>query len=281
MKFKCHKCSEDICEHERVCVVCGADAGFPNVRAALQPDEVNALEIRVKKAVENARSQGCESILDKFREVVSRSSAIVCCSLSKLSELLSSDNQLYQTFYQAIGSEARLPEDNEYDNIRGAIDSLIFPHYNEHIRFGALSVDRSGVSGYGGYSMVLREATIGDRATVFEENTISFVQNKRIVAGDPLPLGYRSTWGNRDMLAAAKLGIKITATTSEDDFPEILLSSRDKNSDFIEVHIYGPIHRRAIEHISGPEPRPKADKVLFRSVQRKIKEIGATVELVK
>lgn len=109
--MKCPNCCEEVPEHLRSCVVCGADAGYPNVRAAVRNEEVNALKLRVKEAEENVASQGCGSILENLREVVAHSSAVVCCSLGKIKELVSSDNQLYQTYYQAIGSEARLPED--------------------------------------------------------------------------------------------------------------------------------------------------------------------------
>jgi len=276
--MKCLNCHEEIPEHVRSCVVCGADAGYPNVRAALHSEETTALELRVKEAEENANLQGCDGILKSFRKDVANSSAVVCCSLGKLNELASSDNLLYQTFYQAIGSEARLPEDNEYDTIREAVDSLFFPHYHEQIRFGALSINRTGISGYG-YCMVLKEMAIKDRATVFEENLILFVKRLRIVAGDPLPLGCRAPWAKRDLLAVAKLGKRITPTTTQAEFSELLISSPTRVADIIEVHIYGPIHRRAIEHLSGREPRQRADKVLLKSVIKKLKEIGVTAEI--
>lgn len=277
--MKCPNCCEEVPEHLRSCVVCGADAGYPNVRAAVRNEEVNALKLRVKEAEENVASQGCGSILENLREVVAHSSAVVCCSLGKIKELVSSDNQLYQTYYQAIGSEARLPEDNEWDKIRGSVDSLFFPHYHEHIRFGSLSIDRTGISGYGGYSMVLKEMAIKDRATVFEENLILFVKRHRIVAGDPIPLGYRAPWIKRDSLAIAKIGKRLTHTSTEADFSNLLVNSDTRDTDCIEVHIYGPIHCRAIEYLSGSKPRQRADQVLLKSVIKKLKEIGVTVEI--
>jgi len=200
-------------------------------------------------------------------------------SLGKINEFLSSDTELFATFYQAVGGEARLPEDNEWDKIRPAVDSLLFPYYAEHIRFGSLSIDLTGISRYGNYSIVIKELAIKDRATVLEENSIMFIKKRRIVAGDPLPLGYRTTWMNRSSLVVAKLGKRLTPTTTEAEFPKLLASSDTADPDFIEVHIYGPIHRRAIKHLSGPEPRQKADKVLLKSVSRKLTEIGATIRI--
>jgi len=277
--MKCPNCHEEIPDYLRYCVVCGADAGYPNVRAALRNEEVSALELRVKDTQEDATLRGCKSVLGKLFDSAAQSSAVISCSLGKINELLSSDNQLFGTFYKAVGGETRLPEDNEWDRIRQSVDSLLFPYYAEHIRFGSLSIDLTGISSYGNYSMVLKELAIRDRATVFEENSIMFIKKHRIVAGDPLPLGYRATWTNRGSLVAAKLGKRLTSTTTEAEFPKLLANSDISNPDFVEVHIYGAIHRRAIEHLCGSNPRQKADKVLLRSACRKLREIGATVEI--
>lgn len=276
--MKCPNCKEEIPEHVRACVVCGNDVGYPNVRATLRNEEVKALELRINETKGYADSGGYSSILENFRDVVAHSAAVVCCPLGKLSELVSSDYQLYQTFYQAIGSEGRLPEDNEWDKIRGSVDSLLFPYYHEQICIGSISIDRTGISGYG-YSMVLKEMAIKDRASVFEENTILFVKRHRIVAGDPVPLGYRAPWMKRDLLAMAKLGKRLTPKTTEAEFSKLLASSDDRDTDCIEVHIYGSIHRRAIEHLSGHKPLRRADKVVLKSVIKKLKDIGATVEI--
>jgi len=276
--MKCQNCQEEVPEHVRNCVVCGTDVGYPNVRAAMRPEEVDALERRLNEAEDDAGSRGCKAILQAFRDVISQSEAVICYPLGKLNEFVSSDQQLYQTFYNAIGSEGRLPEDNEWDKIRAPVDSLLFPYYHEHIRFGSLSIDRTGISGYG-YGMVLKEIAIKDRATVFEENTILFIKKHRIVAGDPIPLGYRASWIKRSLLAIAKLGKRLIPQMTKADFSSLLASSHDRNADFIEVHIYGPIHRRAIGHLSGPQPRRKADKVLLKSIIRKLRDIGVTVEI--
>jgi hypothetical protein len=200
----------------------------------------------------------------------------VCRPLAQLNEILSSDNQLYATFYQNVQANSRLPQDNEWDRIRQAVDALLFPYYYEDIRFGALSLDGSGVSGYGDYCISLRQAAIRERASVFEENTILFIKKRRIVAGDVLPLGYRASWKNRAMLAAAKLGGRLNPATTSDEYQALLIPLSARDADFIEVHIFGPIHRLAIKHLSGPQPRKKADKLILRSIIRKLNEIGAT-----
>jgi hypothetical protein len=277
----CPNCHEEIPGHVRSCVVCGTDVGYPNVRAALRDEEVSALKLRVKEVEEDANLRGCKSVLTKFCDSAANSSVVVGLPLGKINELLSSDAQLFATFYKSVGGEARLPEDNKWDKIRQAVDTLLFPFYAEHIRFGSLSIDLSGIPNYGQYFMVLKELAIKDRATVFEENSIIFIQKRRIVPGDPLPFGYRTTWMNRGSLVIAKLGKRLTTATTEGEFPQLVANSAIAEPDFIEVHIYGPIHRRAIKHISGPEPRQKADKVLLKSISKKLREIGATLEIFK
>lgn len=272
-------CLQDVPAHLRYCVVCGADAKVPNLRAANIKDEVEALRQRVRNAEREAALQGCEKVFNDFRKAVASSSAVVCRSLGQVSDVVSSDNQLFATFYQNVNGDARLPEDNEWDRIRQSVDSLLFPYYYQELRFAALSIDGSGVSGYGDYCVVLKDMAIKDRATVFEENTILFVRHQGIVPGNQLPLGYRATWSNRDMLAVAKLSTKLNPSTTPTEFQSILVSSPATDADFIEVHIYGPIHRRAISRLSGPEPRKKADKVILRSVLGKLKEIGAAWEV--
>jgi hypothetical protein len=283
--MKCINCNDEIPNHMRYCAICGHDAGFPNVRAALRPKEVDALECRVEKVKDGVNSRKCNDILNDFEDAVAKSSVIICARLGKISEFVSSDNSLYQNFYQAIGSEGQLPENNEWDSIREPVDSLLFPHYHKEIRFGSLSINRKGITGYGDCCMTLRDIAIKDRATVFEENTVLFIKKHRIVAGDPMPLGYRASWQKRDLLAVAKLGEKITPETSGDEFPKLLASSNDKDGDFIEVHIYGPIQRRAIEHLSyynSAEKKQKVrkvDNILFKSISRKLKEINVTTEI--
>lgn len=195
---------------------------------------------------------------------------------------MSSDSELYTSFYQQVGSEGRLPENNIWDRGRSAVDATLFPLYHPKIVFGALSLDNRCPSKYGAYAMVLREKMIHQRATVFEENSFVFCQSKhKIVAGDPIPSGYRATWQERDQLAMAKLHSKLDTGTKSADFARILLTlgKDESDQDFIEVHIYGTIHRAAVEKVAGPEPRAHADKVILKSLKRKLKEVGATLEI--
>jgi predicted nucleic acid-binding Zn ribbon protein len=269
-------CREQVPAHVRHCVVCGADAKVPNVRAADSTDEVKALEQRVLSAEQRAQALGYGRVLKDFQLAVSKSSAVICRSLGQVNDLVSGDNQLFATFYQSVHADARLPEDNEWDKIRQSVDSHLFPYYFHELRFAVVSIDGSGVTGYGDYCIVLKDSAIKERATVFEENTVLFIKRRRIVVGDPIPLGYRATWDRRDLLAVAKLSDRLSPSTTPSQYQSILISSTATDSDFIEVHVHGALHRRAIKELSGSEPKKKADRAMLNSIKRKLREVGAT-----
>lgn len=281
--MQCPVCNENIPEYTRTCPCCQKDVGFPNVRKANSSEEILALNEKVILRESEAISNGCISILEQFKEAVLKSSAVMCTALGKINELVSDDNCLYQNFYKAVGSEGRLPKDNKYDKIRGSVDSMFFPNYHEEIRFAVLSIDGTGLTGYGNCCMKLKDIAIEKRTTVFIENTLLFIQKNRIVPGDPLPLGCRASWPNRYLLAVAKLGDRITAETKESEFSGLLMPSRERDGDFIEVHIYGPVKGSAIESLSFDKSTKKyrrEDLVLFKSVLNKAKNKGIITETI-
>ena len=236
--------------------------------------EVRALDLRFEQARTNTKSVGAEKVFSEFCNAVRSSKAVVSLPLRRIHQLVSSDNSLYETFYQSVEADSRLPEINEWDSIRQSVDALVFPHYFKEIRFGALTLDGLGVAKYGGLSIVLRDVAIRNRTSVFEENTIEFVK-KHVPQGSAIPAGYRAVWDARDRLAAAKIAPEFCSSTKKEDFPSLLLDG----DDFIEVHIFGPIHRRAIEKLTGKRPRHKSDRVLLKSIERKVKEVSAQVKI--
>lgn len=275
-------CNTDIRDHEAFCPGCGYAIPPPNVRAAQKPEEVAALNRRLRDAEASALRRGCGELLPHFRAAILRDSqAVVCRDLSVAQRLLSSENELYATFYQSVRGGARRPENNLHDPIRERIDIALFPHYHEHIRFAALSLDGRGLIGYGNCCIVLKNVSIEDRATVFEDNSASLLRKLKIGIADPIPFGYRATWGNRDILAAAKLSAGIETTTKATDFPGLLVQSTPdrKGDSFIEVHIYGPFTVHSVERVlinSGLKRR--ANSVIATDLRRKLRGFGIPVE---
>jgi hypothetical protein len=280
-RFICSTCGSPFAELSRLCPGCNSDIGFPNVRAAAMPEEVDALRQRCIDAEVSAKARKCEIVLHQFSEAVKKSKAVINRDIGVVSALVSNDNVLYSTFYHSVEAHARLPEDNPFDRSRPSIDSTLFPLYHKEMGFAALSIDSHGLQKYGGLTMVLKEDIIKHRATVFEENSKDFCRRHRIIVGSPVPSGYRAVWDKRNELATAKLHSLLTPTTTPEDFPGILLVSGDgKISDkFIEVHIYGSFTRRGIERITGTPPKRRADQVLLRSIKTKLKEFGAAMDV--
>lgn len=245
----------------------------------MQPEEVDALSSRYNKAIERSQKAGSHTVLVQFQAALKMSKAVLCRSLNRLASLVSDDNQLYVSYYKDVESGSRLPEENTWDRGRESADGLVFPHYHKEICFGALSLNERGPNGYGSQCIVLRSNLIRLRASVFEENSFGFVVKRGLNAGDSLPPGYRAQWDNRDQLSIAKLGDKITSSTQPDDFASLLMdqSSRE-NADFIEVHVYGSIHRRNIEKVVSQKLTKKADQALAASIKRKLRDVNASYE---
>lgn len=276
----CPKCRAPVPDSCRHCPACQADVGFPNVRAASAPNELAELGRRVEDAWVSGRARKCEAVLREFEAAVLHSKAVICTSLSRVQQLVSSDSSLYAAYYRQLEAGVRIPEDNYWDRGRCAVDQALFPNYARDIVFGALSMDGRGLTSYGPYVILLREALIHHRASVFEENPFLFARKHRVVAGDTIPAGYRATWADRSQLAVAKLHSRISATTRPGDFAAILLNESKTHSDhdFIEVHIFQAIHRRAIERVIGPAPK-HGEGALHRSLRRKLAEVGADLEI--
>jgi hypothetical protein len=262
--------------------VCDHDCGYPNVRAAERPEEIRALEERLRIAEATAAGRGCSSVLADFRGAVRSSEAVLCRNLSTVMSLISSEDELYASFYQLVGMGARRPAETPAEIQRTLADDILFPYYRDQIRFASLSLNGRGVPHYGDCSLVLKELPIQDRATAFEENSLYFCMKRDLGLKRHIPpRGYRARWSRRDELAAAKLESALQPGAQADSFAEIIMkpAAKSKDADFIEVHIYGPLHRRNIARLTARRPQNKPDKAILKRVESTLKSIGATVEI--
>lgn len=275
-------CSADVPPDRRECVVCGQDAGFPNVRAAQRTEERGRLLARFEEAHQSAKARGIEGIFTLFREAASNACAVICLPLSRVLGVAQSDNALYASYYKTVNAGIRIPEDNQWDRKREQLESALFPGYHTEIVYGALSISGIGQTAYGSYSMVLREHAIGHRTSVFDSPLFPFFREHKVGVGDDVPVGYRATWEDRGVLAAAKLGERLDGNATEETFQEILISEgTDTEGECIETHIYGAIHRRAIEHVVGPNPKRKADRVLLEAARERLDEVGVELKVTQ
>lgn len=129
--------------------------------------------------------------------------------------------------------------------------------------------------------MVLKEQAIARRATVFEENSLVFARNRFHAAGFPPPAGFTAAWGNRALLGIAKLAQRVESGMDEDDLASLVLTQTGltDGDNFLEVHIYGPLHRSAVACITGKIPRNRTDRVMVLRMQRELEAAGIEVRL--
>ena len=275
----CSNCGNQAAEHETACE-CGNFLGYPNVRKALAADEEQELLGRSQKAWAAADAIGARDRLAAFSDaILADSVAIVGRDLGTLDALAKSDNVFYIGYHRQVRAGARRPEENKWDAIRQQIDAAMFPNYFENILFASLSLDGVGDTNYGLYFIRLRDNMIRMRASVFEGNTIVFADRHNLRLADPVPPGYRASWGERHVLAVSKLHDQVSPSTEPADFPTILFKPNSAgDAEFIEVHIYGNLGVSSIDAISGAVGNSPEDKILWRSVKRRLTARGIAVQ---
>ncbi len=270
----CSFCGNEVPPPSQHCPHCGRPGRFWNVLAANESDERAALTRRYDKAKRDAHNRKADAVLQDFESAVAGSKAVIARYYSEVLRLASSPRQIYGTFYQLVDAGVRLPEGNQWDILRELADTVLFPDYKKDIRFGALSLDGRGLLNWGDCSIVLREAMIGERASVFEENSALFVERQKIkISRDPkLPKGYRAAWQERGRLAVAKLFNRIDSTTTPDKYSRILLDpgATSEDDDFIEVHIFGPMTVLTMEQVIVIAPQPSKRATIRRAIRFKL-----------
>jgi hypothetical protein len=163
------------------------------------------------------------------------------------------------------------------DRERHGVAGTLFGSYANQITYAALSLNNTGPSSYGPCSLKLRELAIRDRATILQENSYRFRKRFNIQPGDRAPLGYTSTWNNRNKIAVAKAADYFTTTAPPTDFPLILLTDTGNRAtdDFLEVQIYGTFDFNAIESIRGNSRIvSEEDRDLLQIVKAHLRNLG-------
>lgn len=274
----CPNCSAVLIGSEDKCPTCGEYVGAPNVRAADMASERAALDQRYDRAVERAGNRGAKEQVVGFRKAVERSVAVVGCDLYRLRELTKDSNSLYSNYYLAARGEVRRAAEVENDRQRRVVDAIVFGVYAEHIRYAALSLDGVGLSSYGkdglSYGLGLRDVAIAKRASLLEENSYAFVKRHHLTGTSSMPAGYRCSWGNRSLLATAKLADFIGPETTTSEYARILLSSSgDRATDqFVEVHIYGGFNLSAVSTVCGTSTPKQSEDLAVVTVVKELLE---------
>jgi len=130
---------------------------------------------------------------------------------------------------------------------------------------------------------LLREDMIAHRASVFEENSVMFMQHQDIKMGDAynLPRGYKASWADRSKLCVAKLAKVIDATTSAGEYSEILLreGATGADDDFVEVHVWGPMTRRTLERVTITGRPKRWQRHIIKAIKEKLKAVSVPVQV--
>ena len=152
----------------------------------------------------------------------------------------------------------------------------MFPHYQQEIRFAALSLNGKGAPSYGECSLVLKSMAIAARTSVFWENTVDFCNRVCPKQNAPIPPGYRAAWPMRAKLASAKGEQLLDRQTTLEEFSRILLDGER----FVEVNIYGPFNRHSFDRLLIRTSTKPADHAMISGIRDVIRQdgLGITVE---
>lgn len=279
----CPECRNSFPGSEERCPHCARPALYPNVFTAEDAAEVDALRQRHQLARQDGLARGADAAIENFEAAIANTRAVIARPVNELQRLTTSDNEVYATFYQLLKAKVKLPTGEKWDALRGVADEALFSGYKEQIRFAALSLDGVGLMNYGKCFIILRTEMIAHRASVFEENSVLFMDHQNIMMrdADKLPHGYRATWENRDRLCVAKLAAKIDAATLPDAYSGLLLrqGTTSEEDDFVEVHIWGPLTIRTIEEVSlNPHEKRATRAITSRANRERLAKFGVIIK---
>lgn len=239
-----------------------------------------ALNRRYQAALAASTARGADALLKDFEAGAAESKAVLARSVGEVLKLANSERDLFGTYHQLRKAGLRLPAGDEWDYRRSVADAALFLGFEEHITFAALSMDGVGLSNYGECSIMLRSEMIAHRASVFEENSVVFVEHRRVAQKrGKLPHGYRASWSDRGKLCAAKLHSLIDSDTTRDGYSGLLMreATNAEEDQFVEVHIFGPWTARSIEQVSLSKARKHANNVSIRWLARELGKFGVAV----
>lgn len=281
MTVPCPDCGHGFHAGSDRCPHCGRPSLFPNVEMARDPSERAALEARYQDGLVVAAKAGASveaGLLDD--ELATHSKAVFTRHSNEVVRLATADRELYATYYEALDGGIRLPHGDKWDVLRRAVDSALFPGFHDRVRFGALTLDERGIRSYGDCDLLARDSMISHRATVFEQNSVTFVVNRGISVGglNALPGGYRAEWRVRGHLGVAKLAHRLAPGQTQLDFAQmIVFDGTPETDDFLEVHVYGPMTIRTFEKVTWHGAKPRSAQT--RALRAQLTRNGATLEI--
>lgn len=253
--FCCQHCGNTLDSRKRDCNYCFESNDAPNVRLARAPDEVTCLDAKYQEAIVRM-PKGHNKVRLRFEQVVKNDGRVaIARSAIEVSGFINNRDSLYQNYHMQVLSGQRVAGSGQIDTVRTQFENTALPNLSDKIRFGALSINGSGVPYFGSATMILKPDTCINRTTFFYGNPLTLVKQLGIGAEETIPYGYRSDWDNCYKLAVAKHGKQLKQhMKTTDEFQSLIVSQTTDGPDYIEAHIFEGFPPTTIEKIvyNGP-----------------------------
>lgn len=238
-----------------------------------QDDEQRRLLLaKYDEAQRECCERGCENVLASFEKACAKSFAVVNCPLLKLHRELASGTDVFETYYylERLRIRWERPVGPNWAKLRPQAEvELLGTHQHlDQLHYAALSLDGTGLKGYGECTVTLREEMIAHRASCFEGNSALIYDSNRTFSGR-----VQSDWSERAKLCVAKVAGRLAANMSESDFGALVLSNgaTKLQDEFVEIQIFGPMTALTIQSVGiDPATLKPHDKVLWEAVKEKL-----------
>ena len=277
-QIDCQFCNNPFPDTRTHCPHCGRPQIFPNVTAAMREGEVAKLDRRFQEKQAECAADGREDVFERFRNAASSAHALFACTLERLHREIASGTDIWETYYQL--EELRLrssaPKSLDWAKLRpqAEIELLGSHQHIEQLHYACLSIDWASLTSYGECVVKLADQMIAHRASCFSGNTAVIYYRERSFANC-----LRSDWSKRGIIAVVVFEDRLSQTTADDEFAEILVSAGDDAVDdqFIEVHIFGPMTAKTFAEVKLKENPTGREAIYIRAVQEKLSAAGVTV----
>lgn len=278
---KCADCGSNVDELLRHCKTCGADLGCPNVRAAQKPEQCAALAERFSQAGQSASARGVKQQFDSFTDEVKKNSHVVVSMRPFAARnFLQDPREIYSNYERLVGAGCRTPASFVNDTNRSSVSGKLFGTTANEILYGVLSLNGWGLPSYGSVFLKLRDIAIKNRVTFLHENSYFFLQDQTF--SKAIPLGFTSSWENRNQLAATKIEPQLSQTDTQESIKKYILTqgtSREGDR-CIEAHIFGTFNGEAIQSVEfiekGANRSDRNDIDTIKALMKKRAQTGGT-----
>jgi hypothetical protein len=275
--IECPKCKRQNSLISKNCVVCDTFLGYPNVNDAKKAEQLSALNKRYDETLLKITDVTQQKRIKDFEDAIeTEARAVINIDLDYLENFIVSKNNLYASYGLATAGETREYAKSQFDKERKGVEGFIFGSNAEHIRYAALSLNKSGLKSYADYTLSLKNIAISERGTVFEENSYIVFQKYFNQKDLTLQNGHIASWENKHLLAVVKCSEEIVKK-NKTYFADILLKSTGdrKTDDFMEVHIFGTFNKESVESVKGSSKLYEPlDKLKLEKIKNYLTSLG-------